>query len=232
MKKYSFLFFLFTIVVDTGATGQSLAPHKNINDSLTYIALGDSYTTGRAVSTDQSFPYQLAALLKHKNLKVAAPVLIAQNGWRTDELLKGISNSDTSKTVDFVTLLIGVNNQFQHYGIAVYQTEFTLLLKRAVKFTGGNARHVFVLSIPDWGVTPYANGRNRDKIAEEIDQYNAINKDASEKAGANYINLTDLSRAMADDESYIAGDKLHPSGKMYSLWAQKLAAAINKQFKK
>ncbi|TSD63815.1 SGNH/GDSL hydrolase family protein [Inquilinus sp. KBS0705] len=200
-------------------------------DSVSYLALGDSYTVGRGVATLQTFPYQLADKLRSKKINVATPVLIAQNGYRTDELIKRIAQSNTTQTFDFVTLLIGVNNQFQNKSQDVYQTEFTRLLTTAVKFAKGNPKHVFVLSIPDWGVTPFANGRNPERIAAEIDQYNAINKSISTAAGVSYIDITGLSRGAADDPEAVTTDKLHPSAKMYGWWVKKISAAVAKEFK-
>lgn len=200
-------------------------------DSIRYLALGDSYTVGRYVPQNQSFPYQLVARLRQKNLPVASPVLIAQNGWRTDELLTGIGEQAHNARYNFVTLLIGVNNQYQHKDTATYHSEFNEILKKAIVLAGGNSKHVFVLSIPDWGVTPYANGRNRDKIAEEIDGYNAINKQISQAAGATYVAITDLSRDAGDDKAFVTTDNLHPSPKMYGWWADRLSKAILKALK-
>ncbi|WP_292971835.1 SGNH/GDSL hydrolase family protein [Mucilaginibacter sp.] len=200
-------------------------------DSLGYLALGDSYTVGRGVAQSQSFPYQLVAKLRQKNIPVASPVLIAQNGWRTDELLTGIDNQAGNARYNFVTLLIGVNNQYQHKDTATYRTEFNEILKKAITFAGGNSKHVFVLSIPDWGVTPFANGRNRDKIAGEIDAYNAINKQITQEAGAIYVSITDLTRDAGDDKAFVTTDNLHPSSKMYGWWVDRLSKAIVKGLK-
>jgi lysophospholipase L1-like esterase len=205
---------------------------KSLNtDTLSYLALGDSYTIGRLVQPEDSYPYQLCAKLKSKGFTISAPTLIAQNGWRTDELIKGIANSGVSQKFDMVTLLIGVNNQFQGYSMAVYRTEFAQLVHTAIAFAKGNPKHVFVLSIPDWGVTPFAFTRNPPKITAEIDQYNEINKDESLKAGVNYIDITGISRSMSDDLSFLASDHLHPSGKMYTLWTDRLFRAVVRQIR-
>jgi len=201
-------------------------------DSLTYLALGDSYTVGRFVATSGTFPYQLVDKLNSKGLKVASPAVIAQNGWRTDELFNGVIAAKPQPTFDFVTLLIGVNNQYQQRPRDVYQTEFVQLLNAAIILAKGSPQHVFVLSIPDWSVTPFANGRNLDKIAAEIDEYNRINKEATEKAGARYINITSLSRDGALDAEMVTADKLHPSARMYEWWVRRIASVILKEFKK
>ncbi|MFB9842238.1 SGNH/GDSL hydrolase family protein [Mucilaginibacter ginsenosidivorans] len=197
-------------------------------DTLAYLALGDSYTVGRLVPAEDSFPYQLAAKLKSKGLNIPSPTLIAQNGWRTDELIKGIANSGVNQKFDIVTLLIGVNNQFQGISIDTYRVEFVQLLKTAIAYAKGNKAHVFVLSIPDWGVTPFAAIRSPEKIAKDIDAYNQINREESEKAVVNYIDITGISRALGDDPAYLAADHLHPSGKMYKLWVDKLERKIIK----
>jgi lysophospholipase L1-like esterase len=190
--------------------------------ALTYLALGDSYTIGQSVSQDQSFPYQLTAQLNQQS-KVNAPNIVAVTGWTTNNLINGINNSGlTSSTYDFVTLLIGVNDQYQGVSQDSYRARFIALLNTAMKFAKGNKNRVFVISIPDYSVTPYAAGSNTDAIAKEIDQFNAINKAESDKAGVNYLNITDISRQAATDGTLLAPDGLHPSGKMYGLWVQRL----------
>jgi len=119
-------------------------------------------------------------------------------------------------------LLIGVNNQYQGLSIDNYRIEFVDLLQRSVDFAGGDPEKVIVLSIPDWGVTPFADGRNREQIASEIDAFNQVNKEEAEKAGVNYINITPISRRAEQSSSLIASDGLHPSGEMYALWVEKM----------
>ena len=219
----------------TGALAQTT--YMNSKDisaehTLNYLALGDSYTIGEMVPTDQSYPNQVAALLAKKGGRIGPPTIIAKTGWRTDELIQGIANAKLTQKFDIVTLLIGVNNQYQNKDTAIYRAEFVQLLKTSIAFAKDNKHHVFVLSIPDWGVTPFANGRNLEKIATEIDAYNRINKEESKKAGVNYINITPLYRQIGDDPAYLAEDKLHPSGKMYEKWAKLVANAIEGQFKR
>lgn len=201
-------------------------------DSLTYLALGDSYTVGRNVATAQTFPYQLVSRLNAKGIKTASPVLIAKNGWRTDEILKNLGDNKVSKRYGFVTLLIGVNNHYQQKNIDDYRTQFAQLLDSAIVYAGGVAKHVIVISIPDWGVTPFANGRNLEKIATEIDAYNQINKDAAKAAGAPYVNITGLSRDIAEDKETLSIDKLHPSGKAYGWWVDKIFPVVKSALKK
>jgi lysophospholipase L1-like esterase len=199
-------------------------------DTLTYLALGDSYTIGQSVSAQESFPYQLAAKLKP--LTVTEPTIIARTGWITTQLIDAIKNSTIdNKTYDFVTLLIGVNDQYGGYSQANYRVKFVEVLNTAIKFAKGNKKHVFVLSIPDYGVTPFAHG-NDAVIGPEIDQFNAINLEESNKAGVNYIDITPISKEAAGDLTLLANDGLHPSAKMYGLWVMKLIPEVTKQFQK
>ncbi|KAK6026931.1 hypothetical protein OSTOST_07089 [Ostertagia ostertagi] len=138
----------------------------------TYLALGDSYTIGELVASRENFPHQLVALMKQDQFDIADPVIIATTGWTTDELAASIREHNIHETFSFVTLLIGVNNQYRGRDVDDYKKEFTNLLNQAILFANGHARHVFVLSIPDWGVTPFAEGKDRAKIAQEIDAYN------------------------------------------------------------
>ena len=212
----------------TDMNSKDTAPQHTLN----YLALGDSYTIGEMVPADQSYPNQAAALLNKKGLHINSPTIIAKTGWRTDELIQEIAGANLTQKFDIVTLLIGVNNQYQNKDTAIYRTEFVRLLKTSIAFAKDDKHHVFVLSIPDWGVTPFANGRNLEKIATEIDAYNRINKEESKKAGVNYINITSFYRDMGNEPAYLAGDKLHPSGKMYEKWAKLVANAIEGQLKK
>ncbi len=186
--------------------------------SISYLALGDSYTIGEAVNLSSSFPYQLVSALKAEYPAMAAPVIIARTGWRTDELIAAIEAAGITRKFDYVTLLIGVNNQYQGRSIAAYRADFIHLLQTAVHYANGNAQRAFVISVPDWGVTPYAAGRDRAGITMQIDQFNAINRSEAQRAGVSYINITDLSRQAAVNPSLIAPDGLHPSAAMYELW--------------
>lgn len=198
------------------------------NQSFSYLALGDSYTIGESVPAEQSFPYQLSAELNKLNYKVSEPTIIARTGWTTDELISAIKSRAVTQKFDLVTLLIGVNNQYRHYNIDTYRTEFVQLLNTALTFAKGNAKHVFVVSIPDWGVTPFAAGQDANRIAGEIDAYNAINQQEAAKVGVSYINITPISRVAKTDASLTATDGLHPSGKMYGQWVQLIKEQVIK----
>ena len=176
-----------------------------------YLALGDSYTIGESVAPAERFPHQLA-----RELGIGEPLIIAKTGWTTDELNAAIDAADPEGPYRLVTLLIGVNNQYRGRSAEEYRTQFVDLLNRAIGFAGGDAKKVIVVSIPDWGVTPFAEGRDRAKIATEIDRYNAINREETAKAGARYVDITPISRG--NDPALVAGDGLHPSGKQYTEW--------------
>lgn len=200
---------------------------------LTYLALGDSYTIGEAVSQAESFPFQLAADLRARQFDVEQPKVIARTGWTTSELQNAIKASELKDTFSFVTLLIGVNNQYRGQSPEIYRKEFKELLQTTITFAGGNKAHVFVVSIPDWGLTPFGKGTGRDQqlISSQIDAFNAINKQETEAEGVSYIDITNDSRLVTSDLSLVASDGLHPSGKMYSGWANALTDPIKRAFK-
>jgi lysophospholipase L1-like esterase len=180
----------------------------------TVLALGDSYTIGESVPPEERFPVQVA-----KTLKVAQPQIIAKTGWTTDELAAEIARVKPQGPFNLVTLLIGVNNQYRGRSVDEYRTQFVSLLKQAIGFAGGRPGRVIVVSIPDWGVTPFAKDRDRAKIANEIDAFNAVNREEARRAGARYADITPISRRAAKEASLVAPDGLHPSGRMYSEWA-------------
>ena len=204
----------------------------NVPDTLNYLALGDSYTIGEAVPESQSFPYQLFTTLNGQGLSVKAPTIIATTGWTTDNLIDAIASSGiTNQKFAFVTLLVGVNDQYQHLSQDNYQIKFAAVLNTAINFAHGDTSRVFVLSIPDYGVTPFANGQD-SVIGPEIDQFNAINKAISLQAGVHYIDITPISRQAANDPTLIAPDGLHPSAKMYQLWVSLLTPLVGVRLKR
>lgn len=190
-----------------------------------YLALGDSYTIGESVPENERWPNQLVELLKYSpqfgETEGGVDVtIIARTGWTTSELWQGIQSNQPQGIYDLVSLLIGVNNQYRGSDISEYREEFRFLLEKAIEYAGGKPRHVFVLSIPDWGVTPFASGRDREKISEDIDAFNLVNLEESQKAGVHYVDVTPVSRKAVNDLALIAPDGLHPSGKMYAEWAK------------
>ena len=185
-----------------------------------YLALGDSYTIGESVSAEDRWPNQLAQLLESENIKTEITI-VARTGWTTSELWQGIQAEEIRPPYDLVSLLIGVNNQYRGSAIHEYRDQFDFLLHRSIEYADGDPKRVFVLSIPDWGMTPFASGRDREQIAKEIDQFNSVNCEISEREGVHYVDVTPISRQAVNDPSLIAPDGLHPSGKMYAVWAEK-----------
>lgn len=189
---------------------------------LAYLALGDSYTIGEGVAEDGRWPVQLARALRDEGIELADPRIIATTGWTTDELAAAIDAAGPLGTYDLVSLLIGVNNQYRERGVEEYRGQFEALLRRAIGLAGGRADHVLVLSIPDWGVTPFAaaSGRDRGVIAAELDAFNAAARVACRAAGVAFVDITPVSRARGHEPEMLAADGLHPSAAMYALWAQ------------
>lgn len=192
------------------------------NDTLTYLALGDSYTIGEGVSEKASYPVLLQDSLTASGIDSLDVQIVARTGWTTDELREALDSAQLRPPYDLVTLLIGVNNQYRGRTPESYRPEFVNLLQRAVEYAGGNSEKVIVLSIPDWGVTPFARGRDREQISLEIDAYNAINREESEKAGVAWVDVTPVSREATANPELLASDGLHPSGLMYRLWVNEV----------
>lgn len=197
------------------------------NKPLRFLALGDSYTIGEAVAVAQRWPVQLADSLSDAGFIMADPEIIAQTGWTTGELKEGIQSVDPQGPYQLVSLLIGVNNQYRKLDTAAYRLEFKELLQTAISFAGNKPSKVIVVSIPDYGVTPFAQNMDPEKIAAEIDAFNLLNQQETQQAGAAYVNVTPISRQAAFDPSLIAGDGLHPSGKMYKAWVDLIYPAAS-----
>lgn len=205
--------------------GPSISAGIYINPSARYLALGDSYTVAQSLQLEQSFPYQLSGQLS--DLKIGNPSIIAATGWTTTDLIAAIDQSGViGQKYDFVTLLIGVNDQYQGKSIDSYSANFEKLLKTAIQLANNDPKRVFVVSIPDYSVTPFASGGNRDAIAAEIDQFNSKNKQISSNNNVNYVDITDISRRAKSEPDLLAGDGLHPSAKMYGLWVQRLQPLV------
>jgi lysophospholipase L1-like esterase len=201
--------------------------------SYHYLALGDSYTIGEKVDTKQNFPNQVTESLKKDGYSFAAPDIIAQTGWTTDELQQALLKAAPEGPYDFVTLLIGVNNQYRGKDLSSYIPQFESLLRQSIQYAGRDSSRVIVLSIPDWSVTPFANaslpdnkGRDQKQIAAQIDEYNAANKLISGKYRVHYIDITNSTREAKNDPSLLAADGLHPSAKEYERWAKQVAELI------
>lgn len=190
--------------------------------TIRFLALGDSYTIGEKVAARDRWPNQLAMLLEKEGIQ-SDVTLIARTGWTVDELWQGIQANPPEGTYDMVSLLIGVNDQYRSYPIESYREDFRFMLGKAIEYAGGDPNHVVVLSIPDWGFTPYAAYlEDTEPISQKIDEFNAVNLEETESAGAHYVDVTIISRMAMDDFELVALDRLHPSGKMYALWAEKV----------
>lgn len=193
---------------------------------LTYLALGDSYTIGEGVSDAGRYPSQLISKLNTESDQAwDAPKVIARTGWTVDELEQGIIREDIEgQTFDLVTLLIGVNNQYRGRSVKDFEKEFEAMLVRAISFAGEKSNHVVVISIPDWGITPFAQAKDMDetKVTREINAYNLVCKTISEKHGITYIDITAEYKSSGAELEMLAADGLHPSAKMYGLWTEKL----------
>ena len=199
-------------------------------DSKSYLALGDSYTIGELVDSKKTWSKVLADKLNNRGIAVELDKIIATTGWTTDELLDAVENDTllTDSNYDLVSLLIGVNNQYRGYGIQQYREEFEMLLKKAIKLAGKKAERVFVVSIPDYGVTPFAkeNNKNSELIAKELNEYNRIARNLSNEYGVTFFDITPISLKAVWDTDYVASDKLHPSAKMYAEWAEYIAPGV------
>lgn len=185
-----------------------------------YLALGDSYTIGESVAEAERWPNQLA-----QKLKIPNPTIIATTGWRTDDLNSAIQSANLTNEYDLVSLLIGVNNQYQGKSVARYEIEFEDLLKTAIQLAKGKNKNVFVVSIPDYGFTPFGKPK-QEIITSQIYEFNQINKRIAGKYKVTYFNITEISRKGLDDPALVAADGLHPSGKMYTLWVDLIVKGL------
>ncbi len=202
---------------------------------MQYLALGDSYTIGEQVPSEQNFPNQVCSMLRKEGYGIDPPRIIASTGWTTDELEAGIlaaeAEAPLSRENDLVTLLIGVNNQYRGRDVNEYALEFEELLKKALVYAGNKNEKVIVLSIPDWGVTPFARERDREQIALEIDAYNSVNRGIAQRYHIYYIDVTPWTREAAADPSLLAADGLHPSGREYRRWAERIVEFVRAGFR-
>lgn len=189
---------------------------------LTYLALGDSYTIGEGLPLVQSFPYQTVSLLRAAGHSAPAPEIIAKTGWTTGELLEEVDRHRFLPVYDFVTLLIGVNNQYRGLPVPIYLSQLEVLIGKALSLAGGKPGRVSLLSIPDWGVTPFARERDGVKIAQELDEYNRLGEQLARQYAIRFQEITAESRIACRREDGLAADGLHPSGAVYAGWAAPL----------
>jgi len=198
---------------------QTMAQKITVEDNLRFLALGDSYTIGESVTADSRWPVLFVDSLQHRGINASEPAIVATTGWRTDELKRAIEKAKFKGTFSLVSLLIGVNNFYQGKSPDAYAAEFEELLKTALKLAAYKKDHVFVLSIPDYGYTPFGQDK-RDQITQGVDAFNKINRDITERMGIAYFDITGISRKGLAEPDLVATDGLHPSGKMYAQWVE------------
>lgn len=220
-KLFLLSFFVFIAVLILIINNRSVT-----HLSYTYLALGDSYTIGENVALYENYPYQTVALLRRAGYNFNAPEIIAKTGWTTQDLKEGIRNTYLQPSYGFVSLLIGVNDQYQGKDPEEYKIKFEQLLQQAIGFAGNKKDRVFVLSIPDWSVTPFAEGKDRKALSQQIDAFNGINREIAERYTIQYISVTHSTRKAATDNRLLASDQLHYSKKEYANWAGQLAEAM------
>jgi lysophospholipase L1-like esterase len=226
------LILLLFLNVNTGCSDPMTENHEDNNmetedqadhsETRTYLALGDSYTIGQSVPEEDRFPVILADRLNELGHGYGPPKIVAKTGWTTDELAAALLQENIRDTFDLVTLLIGVNNQYRGRSLDNYRAEYRSLLDQAIAFAGGNPENVIVVSIPDWGVSPFAEGRDRDKIAKEIDAFNTVKKEETLQKNVKFVDITDISRTALGQSRYFAPDGLHFSGEMHALWVNEI----------
>jgi len=236
MKRYLIFIFILSLwscskkndaaVVPALPVTVATAPPIGQNGSVSYLALGDSYTYGVGVPENMSYPNQLASLLRGQNYFAANPVVIARFGWTAGDLLNGIAASNITGKFDFVTILIGVNDQNKGTNTVTYTQQLNQLLNVAAAYVHGYVNRVFVISIPDWSVTPYAANMDKAQIAAGVALFNAINQEQCKKFGANYLDVSALSELAGTDATLTSTDGLHPSGKMYGLWVNQFLSKV------
>jgi len=220
LKTFSFkLLFALTLI--------ACQSKPTTSSPKTYLALGDSYTIGESVKDSLRWPNQLVSALNKNGKKFEAATIVAQTGWTTDELAAAMDTTALAARYDYVSLLIGVNNQYRGRSIENFETEFIELLEGAIALGGQEGTNIFVLSIPDWGVMPFAKGRNRTQIAQEIDQFNTVIQAVCHNRNIAYFDITAISREAMTNALLVAQDGLHPSGTMYAEWVETVLPFFN-----
>lgn len=198
-------------------------------ESLRFLALGDSYTAATGEKIENGWPFQLVQVLSKKNISLGKPKIIAGAGWTTTKLIEEIEVENLHEEYDLVGLMIGVNNQYRSLSVQEFEEDFELLLNKALSLSGNQSNKVFVISIPDWGVTPFARLNDKLKIAKEVKQFNEVIARKSKKNNITYIDVTKSSRNMGVQPNLIASDSLHPSAKMYKVWGKIIGKKLAKQ---
>ena len=219
--------FLISLFFPASIFAQSLEPQN----PLRFLALGDSYTIGQSVPVNERWPVQLSDSLAARGILTDTLSIIATTGWRTDNLINAITNQDLqNRNYNFVSLLIGVNNQYQSMPFSQYATEFPALLDSAIRYADGDKSHVFVVSIPDYAFTPFGQSTgNPSQISTELDEYNAFNRHIADSMEVKYFDITPISRLGIENPLYVANDGLHPSGIQYTEWVKLMLETIDEE---
>jgi len=198
----------------------------------TYLALGDSYTIGESVPLFENFSYQAVQLMRKAKHHFQAPEIVAKTGWTSNELAENILHTVLNDQYDFVTLLVGVNNQYRGLAINDFENDFNFLVNKAIHLAGNKSNRVMVLSIPDWGYTPFAKGKDIQKISKEIDDHNEVCSSVAKKMKTHFINITVDTRAEINNFKALTNDHLHYSSTTYLKWAEKVASTMKQELKK
>lgn len=237
MRKFqlNYFYFLFLLLMMACSSQKNITTNKNATKSakntteMTYLALGDSYTIGERVEEQDRWPVQLTKKLNQAGFSFLQPKIIAKTGWRSDELLNAMNNQLEDEKYDLVSILIGVNNQYQGKNIDTFKSELKTTVEEAIAHSNTGKSHVFMVSIPDYGVTPFGKDSGKENISKEITMYNGICKQTAEDYGIPFYNITDISLKAATNSAMVAEDGLHPSGEMYRQWVEKIAPKIEKK---
>jgi lysophospholipase L1-like esterase len=223
------VFLLLGLLLGCATRVPSMTTPLAANPTISYLALGDSYTIGEGAPEAGRWPVQLARMAQ--GLPLARPTIIARTGWTTAELQEAIRAANDHHTYGLVSLLIGVNNQYRRQSVALYRREFRALLATAIAFAGGQPRHVVVLSIPDWGLAPFAADHDRAQIAAEIDQFNAVAHEECQHADVAFVDITPLTRAAGGDASQFVADGLHYTSAQMQHWAARALPVVQRQLR-
>ncbi|WP_026915400.1 SGNH/GDSL hydrolase family protein [Christiangramia portivictoriae] len=224
MKNFCLLL-LAILMISCNATMDTTSNETPANPKYTYLALGDSYTIGESVQETERWPVQLTEQLRNRNYEMAAPMIIAKTGWTTSDLLRGMDqNLDVQRDFDLVSILIGVNNQYQGKLITEYEEELRQIFRRAINHSKTLEKGVFAVSIPDYGYTPFGSS-NQEKISADIDRFNQVFKRVADEFGVVFYNITPISRDSSNPD-LVASDGLHPSALQYQLWVEQIISGV------
>lgn len=224
--KYLYFLLIGILISGCNSTIDTTSNETPQDPSYTFLALGDSYTIGESVEETERWPVQLAERLRQRGFKMAAPKIIARTGWTTTNLLKGMDNDlETQRDFDLVSILIGVNNQYQNKPITEYEEELRQIFRRAINHSKTLEAGVFAVSIPDYGYTPFGS-RDKEDISAEIDRFNAVFKRVAAEFNVDFYNITPISREAEANPGLITSDDLHPSAEMYRQWVDLFAAQV------